>query len=407
MQKYFKRIFIGLGIISLLSSCKAQTNSGTPAKIDRQPAVAGTFYPADKGELLRLITEYFDKAPTILNQRPLAIIVPHAGIIFSGGVAASGFKQLDRDAVFKHVFIIGSSHTVYFEGVSAYSIGDFITPVGKVEVDTLTGWLVKKYSSFISSDTRPHVGEHCIEVELPFLQYWLKKPFSIVPLIIGGESSKTCRNLASALKPFFNNDNLFVISTDFSHYPNYSDSNTSDSIMAEAILTNSPDAFLKAKYTDEAKNIPDLVTAMCGWTSVLTLLDITENHPDFSFQKIQHKNSGDTEYGPKDRVVGYYAIDLIQKKSEEPSKIILTGDDKTTLLQIARKTIQEYINNGKVMQIDKKKLSPSLTVPAGAFVTLTESGELRGCIGNFQATQPLCDIVQSMAIAASTEDPRF
>src|SRR5208283_4275532 len=124
----------------------------------------------DKGELLRLITEYFDKAPTILKLRPLAIIVPHAGIIFSGGVAAAGYKQIDRNSVFKHVFIIGSSHTMYFEGVSAYSIGDFITPMGKVVVDTLAGWLVKKYR-FISNDTRPHNGEHCLEVQLPFLQY--------------------------------------------------------------------------------------------------------------------------------------------------------------------------------------------------------------------------------------------
>ena len=406
MQNYLNRIIIIAGIICMMSSCNAQTNTVQPVKIDRQPAVAGSFYPADKGELLRLITEYFDKAPVILKQRPLAIIVPHAGIIFSGGVAAAGYKQLDRNAGFKHVFIIGSSHTMYFEGASAYSIGDFITPMGKVVVDTLAGWLVKKYS-FISNDTRPHENEHCIEIQLPFLQYWLKKPFTIVPLIIGGESAETCSHLASALEPFFNSDNLFIISTDFSHYPNYSDSNISDSIMADAILTNSPKVFLKAKLADEAKNVSNLVTAMCGWTSVLTLLDITGNHQDFSFQKILHKNSGDTEHGQMNRVVGYYAIGLIQKKPEDTVRFNLSGDDKTILLKIARNTIEEYIKNGKVPQIDKKLLSPNLIIPAGAFVTLIENGELRGCIGSFLATLPLADIVQSMAVAASTEDPRF
>jgi len=407
MQKYLSRIFIVAGILLLCSSCNGQTNSKKVAKIDRQPAVAGSFYPADKGELLKSIVEYFNKAPVVLKQHPLAIIVPHAGYVFSGTVAAAGYKQIDRNATFKHVFIIGSSHTTYFEGASAYSIGDFITPLGKVTVDTLTGWLVKKYSSFISNDPQPHAKEHSIEVQLPFLQYWLKKPFSIVPIIIGGESTATYSHLASALEPYFNSDNLFIISTDFSHYPGYKDSNISDSIMVNAVLTNSSKAFIKAKLKDEGKNTPNLVTAMCGWTSVLTLLDITEKQPDFVFQKILHKNSGDSEYGDKTKVVGYYAIGLVQKKPKEAMGFNLTGDDKTTLLKIARKTIQEYIKNKKVPEIDRKLLSSNLSTPTGAFVTLKEKGELRGCIGSFQASQPLYSTVQSMAVAASTQDNRF
>ena len=219
MQKYLKGIFFVAGILFLLLFSFAGIRIQKPAKVDRQPAVAGTFYPADKGDLSRVLSEFFNNAPSVLKQQPLAIIVPHAGYIFSGSVAAAGFKQIDRNAVFKHIFIIGSSHTTYFDGASAYAKGDFITPLGKVTVDTLTGWLVKKYK-FISDDTRPHEREHSIEVQLPFLQYWLKKPFSIVPIIVGGESPATCSQLGAALDPFLNSDNLFVISTDFSHYPN-------------------------------------------------------------------------------------------------------------------------------------------------------------------------------------------
>ena len=406
MQKYLIRIFIVAGILLLSLSCEARATYRNPAKTDRQPAVAGSFYPAAKGELLKLIADYFNQAPAVLKKQPLALIVPHAGVVYSGGVAAAGYKQIDRDAVFKHVFIIGSSHTAYFEGASAYSTGDFITPLGKVRVDTLAGWLVKSYK-FISSDPQPHAREHSIEVQLPFLQYWLKKPFSIVPLIIGGESPEMCNRLATALEPFLNSDNLFVISTDFSHYPNYVDSNSSDSMMADAVLTNSSRAFLKVKQTVEAKNIPNLVTPMCGWTSVLTLLDITSKHADFSYQRILHKNSGDSEYGEKNRVVGYYAIGLVQKKPDDVVQFNLSSDDKTTLLRIARKTIHEYIKNNKVPEIDRKMLSQNLLTPAGAFVTLTLNRELRGCIGSFQASEPLYSIVQSMAIAASTRDPRF
>ncbi|MCX6224409.1 MAG: AmmeMemoRadiSam system protein B, partial [Bacteroidia bacterium] len=380
MQKYLTRISFVAGILFLILFSFAGTRIQKPAKVDRQPAVAGSFYPADKGDLSRLLSDLFNHAPSVLKQQPLALIVPHAGYIFSGSVAVAGFKQIDRDAVFRHVFVIGSSHTTYFDGASAYSTGDFITPLGKVRVDTLAGWLVKKYN-FISDDSRPHEREHSLEVQLPFLQYWLKEPFTIVPIIIGGESPATCNRLAAALAPFLNGDNLFVISTDFSHYPKYADSNLSDSIMADAVLSNSANAFFKVKRADEGRNMPNLETAMCGWTSVLTLLDMTEKHTDLEFRKILHRNSGDTpQYGGKNRVVGYYAIELVQKKVEDAQKFDLTETEKTTLLQIARQTIHEYVKNGKVPEIDEKILTTNLRTPAGAFVTLTEYGQLRGCI---------------------------
>ena len=407
MQKYLTRIFVVAGIVFLISFSFAGTPIQKPAKVDRQPAVAGSFYPADKGDLSRLLSEFFNNAPSVLKQQPLSIIVPHAGYVFSGSVAAAGFKQIDRNAVFKHVFVIGSSHTMYFEGASVYSSGNFITPLGKVPVDTLSGWLVRNHG-FLSDDTRPHEREHSIEVQLPFLQYWLKKPFTLVPIVIGGESPATCSRLAAALEPFLNSDNLFIISTDFSHYPKYADSNISDSIMADAVLSNSAKTFLKIKRLDEGKNIPNLETAMCGWTSVLTLLEMTEKHPDFSFRKIAHRNSGDApQYGDKGRVVGYYAIGLVQEKKEAVQQFSLSETDKAMLLRIARQTIHGYIKNGKVPEIDGNTMSPNLKTPAGAFVTLTENGQLRGCIGSFQAVEPLYSIVRSMAIESSTRDPRF
>ncbi len=405
MQKFLVRIFIFTGILFLCSSSDARSNSQNPISKDRQPAVAGSFYPSDKSELQKVLKEYFSNAPAALKQRPLAVIVPHAGYIFSGSVAAAGFKQISRDAVFKHIFVIGSSHTTWFDGASAYASGDFITPLGRVKVDTLTSWLVKKYN-FISGVTRPHDREHSIEVQLPFLQYWLKKPFTIVPIIIGGDSPATCSRIAEALEPFLNNENLFVISTDFSHYPKYSDSNISDSIMAEAVLSNSSRTFLNSKQSDEGNHIPSLETAMCGWTSVLTLLDITEKNPNLAFLKIVHKNSGDVpRYGDKSRVVGYYAIGLVQKQAVQPYN--LSEAEKATLLHIARQTIAEYIKNKKVPEINEKVLTPGLKIPAGAFVTLTENGQLRGCIGSFQPSEPLFSTIRSMAIEAATGDPRF
>jgi hypothetical protein len=288
-----------------------------------------------------------------------------------------------------------------------YSQGDFITPLGKVTVDTLASWLDKNYG-IINNNSGPHEQEHSLEVQLPFLQYWLKKPFTIVPIIIGGESKSTPQKLAAALEPFFNGKNLFVISTDFSHYPNYSDATQSDKIMADAVSSNSSENFFKVKIQDESRNTPNLVTAMCGWTSVLTLLNITEKHPEFSFARISYRNSGDSQYGDKEKVVGYNAMAVVNGKGETPqNEFSLSTEDKIQLLKIARQTINEFYSNNKSPVVDEKLLSVNLMAHAGAFVTIMEHGKLRGCIGNMQSDKPLYKLVQSLAIASSTRDYRF
>lgn len=399
-------------VIVAAYGCHAQPQQPALQQLgkDRQPAVAGSFYPADKAELQKTVENLLDAAPLVLHRQPLAVIAPHAGYIFSGSVAAAAFKQIDRNRSFRHVFIIGPSHTSYFEGASVYTEGDYITPLGKVPVDTLADWLHRKYS-FVNNNLEPHLKEHAIEVELPFLQVWLKKPFTIVPIIIGGESTETCRKLAKVLAPFFTADNLFVISTDFSHYPSYNDAKLSDSLMAAAIMSNSPRNFVKTKNLDEGRGIPNLVTAMCGWTSVLTLLDITGQRSDISYEKILARNSGDTQYGGRDRVVGYCALAAVQQEdNNDPGEELpfkLSDKDKIQLLKIARSTLEEYIDNRKIYKVDERNISESLLTKAGAFVTLRESGTLRGCVGSFGEDQPLYLTVQSMAIAAATQDYRF
>ncbi|QKG81253.1 AmmeMemoRadiSam system protein B [Tenuifilum thalassicum] len=376
-----------------------------PNQLDRQPAVAGQFYPDSKALLEKELKSYFDSAKQTLAEQPLALIVPHAGYVFSGLVAASGYRQLDRNKKYKHIFLIGSSHTMFFNGAAVYTKGAFITPLGRIPIDPLAEKLVKE-NSILTDNPEPHLKEHSLEVQLPFLQYWLKKEFSIIPIVIGGESQTTPTLLAEALEPYFTPDNLFIISSDFSHYPSYDDAKKTDDDMAHAIATNSPVEFMKAKIRNENAGIDDLATAMCGWTSGLTLLKITENKPQISYKTIMYRNSGDSPYGGKDRVVGYWAIAAVQQVTQG-NEFNLTDSDKHELLILARKTITNHLNGRPLYTPDEAKLSDALKTNAGAFVTLHNHGRLRGCIGNFSTSTPLYRVVMAMAISAATEDYRF
>jgi AmmeMemoRadiSam system protein B/AmmeMemoRadiSam system protein A len=391
------------------SNASAQDKNSGTGQVDRQPAVAGQFYPADPIQLKADLSTYFANAAPKQSGDVLALIAPHAGYVFSGEVAASSFNQLDPDKKYDNIFVIGSSHRMSFEGASIYNKGDYITPLGRVKVNIDLANKLLKDNPVFNSKPDPHTAEHSLEVELPFLQYKLKNDFQIIPIILGTQSPKDSKKIADALKPYFNDKNLFVISSDFSHYPSYEDAITVDKITADAIIKNSPETLLKTLEDNDSKGIDNLLTSICGWTSIMTLEYMTEGRSDLVYKEIRYQNSGDSKlYGDKSRVVGYYSIIVEKAKtSQKDESFNLTEPEKTKLLEIARQTIEEYISTGKTLQIDEKSLTAKLRQPCGAFVTLTEDGQLRGCIGRFEASGPLYDVVRQMAIAASTQDSRF
>jgi len=373
---------------------------------DRTPAVAGSFYPSDKTELITELQNYFAHAIKPSNKFVNAIIAPHAGYIYSGQVAASAYNQIDTTQHFETIFIIGSSHILYYDGVSIYNKGNFITPLGTVPVDIPLATKIIKSSNIFDTTVDAHSADHCIEVQLPFLQYKFNYPFKIVPIIIGGDNKEICSKLAKILKPYFTTKKLFVISSDFSHYPSYNDAIAVDKNTASAILTNNPDKLIKTLKQNAQKGVPALQTSLCGWTSVLTMLYLTENIKNVAYHLVDYKNSGDVAAGDKNRVVGYNAISITMETSDK-QEFVLTQTDKTTLLDIARKTIVEYITNRSEPKFDSTKFSASVLTPCGAFVTLNKDGQLRGCIGRFSSTEPLYKVIQEMAIASSTQDTRF
>jgi len=379
------------------------------ALINRKPYAARRFYTDKPNELKNQLQELFSKSQQKKSDNtPLAIIAPHAGYVYSGEVAASAYNQIDPNKRFERIFIIGSSHTSSYPGVSVFCTGHYETPLGIVKVDLEFVKLLAKENQLIRCYPEAHLEEHSIEVQLPFLQYHLKTDFKIVPLIIGSSTVETAKKLALILKPYLHEKNLFVISSDFSHYPKYKDARAADLTTAGAIQTNKASMLTVALGSNENKNIPGLVTSLCGWSSVLTLLYMTELMPGITVDLIQYKNSGDSSYGDKERVVGYCAISFTQEKTKnQGNQFSLSRIDKNYLLKLARETISEYTRKGTIPAVDPSKLSTTLTTPCGAFVTLNENKNLRGCIGHFEANLPLWKAVQSMAVAAATQDPRF
>ncbi|MEI6766412.1 MAG: AmmeMemoRadiSam system protein B [Bacteroidota bacterium] len=401
-----KSLVIILLLMSIFSSgCDGQ-NSNKPRPGDRLPAVAGQFYEADSMALIKNLSSLFAQAKPCNNENVAAIITPHAGYIFSGGVAASSFNQINPERKYKTIFIIGSSHRMAFKGASIYCNGDFITPLGRVKTDTSLARKLIRENSVFADYPEAHKSEHCIEVQLPFLQFHMKKEFSIVPILIGTDDIATVKKISSALKPYFNDENLFVISSDFSHYPKYTDAVKADKLTSDAILSNSPKKLLDVLNTNEAAAIPNLVTSLCSWTSVLTLMYLTENNSAVHITELEYKNSGDAGVGDSSKVVGYTSIVFTREQSQN-SGFTITEKDKKELLNVARSTLTTYIKEHKLPVIDSSDFSGTIKQQCGAFVTLKKKGDLRGCIGRFIAESPLYLTVRDMAVAASTQDPRF
>ena len=397
-------LFFSCNIIKSQSNTTFAMNTQDTLQ-NRAPAVAGSFYPSSHDELQQMLSIYFAKAPAREKDREVrAIISPHAGYVFSGEVAAAAFCQVDPQKAYKTIFIIGSSHRNAFPGASVYSIGNFITPLGIVNTDLETARKLVNENKILAFDPQYHRSEHSIEVQIPFLQYWLKKDFKIVAILLGTQDTATCAKIAEALKPCFTPDNLFVISTDFSHYPGYNDAVKTDKLVADAIVSNDPREFMLSVENCTKTHTANLVTGCCSWPSVITLMYLTENATDLAYKQVLYKNSGDSPYGEKDRVVGYYALSLLQQNI---LSITFTEEEKQQLLQLARNTIQIYLENHQVPEIKTDTLPTALKNKAGAFVTLKKNGNLRGCIGHFEADKPVYNMIQQMAVAAATQDYRF
>lgn len=256
----------------------------------RPPAVAGMFYPADATELQSQI-DTFLRAAAPAGAPPKAVIVPHAGYIYSGPIAASAYARLKplRDTV-NRVVLLGPSHRVAFLGLAASSADAFRTPLGDIPLDSAALDSLRDLPQVRVLD-QAHAQEHSLEVQLPFLQTVLRD-FKLVPLVVG---DATYAEVAEVLEKLWGGpETLIVISSDLSHYHDYATARRMDKTTSQAIEILQPE---RIDYEDA-----------CGRTPVGGLLTAARAH-GLHAEVVDLRNSGDTA-GPRDQVVGYGAYVL-------------------------------------------------------------------------------------------------
>jgi MEMO1 family protein len=367
-----------------------------------KPVVAGSFYPAEPAILAAQVDKYLkEAAPPAIDGDIIALICPHAGYEYSGPVAAYGYKLIS-DRKFDTVVIIGISHHLAFDGVSILEKGFYETPLGNVPVDSeFTNRLMKHKKDIIYFEPRAFKDEHSMEVQIPFLQRSLKD-FKIVPLIMGKPDYKTCKVLARALAEAIKDGNkkvLIVASTDLSHRLTYRDAITKDQVTLSEIMRLDAERF--------AVKVSEGECELCGSGPVITALFAGRELGANRVKVLRYANSGDTA-GDKSRVVGYASVAIYREEEN-----MLSAAQKKRLIEIARKTIEAYVKEGKITEF--KEDDPALLKVQGAFVTLHKAsakgpaggGALRGCIGNIIGQEPLYLTIRDMAIESSTRDPRF
>jgi len=396
----FGRVAPLVAMVAFLLVGTAWSPSPGDKQAIRLSTVAGAFYPANAGELTNMVDGFVAAAKVPAISGPVALVVPHAGYIYSGGVAGYSYAVLKGRKI-SRVVLIAPSHFESFPFAAVYDGDAYATPLGSIPVDKdfaarlASGPLVKLSSRGHIPSTAQ--GEHAIEVELPFLQRVLGQ-FSLVAIVMGDQSYETCRALGVALaKLVKGNDSIIIASSDLSHYHPYEQAVNLDSKTLHAI-----EAW---DYLTMWRSFRLGTWEACGGGPIIAAMIAAERLGATRAEVLKYANSGDTT-GDHSRVVGYGAV-VLSRSSARPAtaELSLNDSERRELLQVARRSVEAAVRHTAFAPLTPS--DPALLQERGAFVTLTEKGELRGCIGYVMPLKPLYQAVTEVAQAAALQDPRF
>lgn len=359
--------------------------------MNKKTSYAGSFYPESPDELNNLL-ESFKEIQTF-DYKSKAIIVPHAGYVYSGHAAMAAFQHLEASENF---FIIAPSHHEDFNNIALPEFTYFETPLGNIEVNNkLIAEIAEKFPSIVADEV--FENEHSIEVQLPFIQNLfmphkqnavdfvknlkkLGKKIRIVPILVGNCDYRLISDLIST---YWENSS-FIISSDLSHYYTQQQCRQIDTYTATVIETGRIE-FLEPQQA-------------CGLIGIKGLVDFANNN-ECAMIRAEMYNSGDIS-SDKDKVVGYGSWFMYEDSRND---FIETYFSKY-VLKVAKVSIIASINQEEFIP---HKIPAVLTQFGASFVTLKLNGELRGCIGSVYPTKPLILDIIDNAKNAAFQDPRF
>jgi AmmeMemoRadiSam system protein B/AmmeMemoRadiSam system protein A len=355
----------------------------------RMPVWEGKFYPATQSKLKQTIERLTQKAKRTSTNIPpnkelKAIILPHAGYIYSGSTAAYASLVLSEKQ-FKKVVLIGPDHRIGFRNGAISNANGYQTPLGLIRFHRDVNLLKK--SNLYQTIEKHYDIEHSLEVILPFLQYYIKD-FKLIPIVMGHPPDIDV--YADSIEPLLDPDTLLVVSSDLSHYLPYSEAVVRDKETIDLIIYDKPN---KLKIKDNRA---------CGKTPILILMEIARRQ-NWKPVLLDYTNSGDTA-GDRSRVVGYAAIAYFSGPT-------LSQKQGQVLVELARRTIMKKLNQ-KTLPDETRQLSAALKDSCyndhcGTFVTLKIDGRLRGCMGSLTSNESIRTGIKRNALNAAFGDPRF
>lgn len=357
----------------------------------RSPAVAGRFYPADeqglRDEVRMLLEQALDRVdPSSRSDRLIkAIVAPHAGYAYSGFVAASAYAQLLQGPTTpERVVLLGPAHHFAVVGLVLPTATEFATPLGTIPVDAAAVDELCQFDCIAVAD-EVHAFDHALEVHLPFLQETLKRPFSVVPLLVGDAEAESVYRVLAYL--WGGPETLIVISSDLSHFHSYQEACSLDASVSLAIENLLPDEIDPGQA--------------CGRIPIQGLL-MQARSRGLAATTVDLRNSGDTA-GSRDLVVGYGAYVFREPKL----KPALSEEQRRELVALARKSLVHGAEHGCVFDVTSYDHSGILGELRATFVTLRLGEELRGCMGSSEPVRALVDDIAHNSYSAGFLDPRF
>ncbi|MFH1707359.1 MAG: AmmeMemoRadiSam system protein B [Planctomycetota bacterium] len=423
-----------LAVLVLPAACRAQEppaaiNAVPPAGPVHAAVFEGTWYPGDAGELKTLIASLLGRAAVEVKaegMKPRLIIAPHAGAPFCWDVAARAFKYIEGQK-YDAVILLGCAHRNRIDGAAVYGSGTFANCLGPVPVEAALAATLVAAEPRIKDLPRAHTNEHSLEILVPFIQEIIG-PVPIMPVLFGqGDRdlpAAAARALASAIQ---GRDVLVVVSTDLSHFPSAVDARKVDGRTVGSWRTRDPAEIRKVSVEQMAAGIPGLECTACGEEAVVAGFELARLA---GWQELIITGTGNSAAvsGDSERTVGYASAVILGPAAAAPaaapvpqpatpaatpetgkgdpmSTELFSEASKQELLAIARAAVTAAA--GGQPPPSTAVTNPQLQAAMGCFVTLKKQGDLRGCIGRFEASQPLFMTVREMGRASATQDTRF